>query len=167
RAARQAKLDVISYVKLLSEDKDPQVLREAAISLRNEKSPEAAELWAKLAMQYDGQDRWYLEALGIGAENQWDHFFAAWLEKAGDNPLNDASKRDIIWRARTAASVPLLAELANNPSTALENRLRYFRAFDFNPDTAGKSKALVGMLNGTSEDQEEIDKLVLAHLDPS
>lgn len=167
RAARQAKLDIIPYVKQLTEDKDPQVLREAAISLRNEKSPEAAALWAQLAMQYDGEDRWYLEALGIGAENQWDRFFAAWLEKAGEKPLEDAGNRDIIWRARTGASVPLLAELANNPSTALENRLRYFRAFDFNPDAAGKSKALVEMLNGNSEDQKEIDKLVLTHLDPS
>ena len=25
-------------------------------------------LWAELAAQYDGHDRWYLEALGIGAD---------------------------------------------------------------------------------------------------
>lgn len=167
RAARQLELDLIPYIKLLVEDPEVQVRREAAISLRHNNSPEAADLWAKLAMQHDGSDRWYLEALGIGADQQWDAFYAAWLEKAGDNPLEDAGKRDIIWRARTGVSIPLLAQLAISPSTDLTNRLRYFRAFDFNPDGAGKSAALVEMLKGNSADQVEINKLVLSHLHPS
>ncbi|HET8854526.1 MAG TPA: PVC-type heme-binding CxxCH protein, partial [Salinimicrobium sp.] len=167
RAARQLEIDLIPYIKMLAEDPEVQVRREAAIALRHDKSPEAADLWAKLALQHNGDDRWYLEALGIGADQQWDAFYAAWLEKAGENPLEDAGKRDIIWRARTGASIPLLAQLAVSPSTDLNNRLRYFRAFDFNPDGAGKSAALIEMLKGSSPDQAEINKLVLAHLHPS
>lgn len=166
RAAREQKMDILPYVKQLANDKDPQVRREASIALRSSKSPEAAQLWATLANQYDGKDRWYLEALGIGADKQWDSFYKAWLKQAGSNPLEKPANRDIIWRARTGEAVPLLAQLASDPSTALDNRLRYFRAFDFNPDGAAKSAALIKMLEGNSPDQAQISKLVLTHLDP-
>jgi putative heme-binding domain-containing protein len=45
--------------------------------------------------------------------------------------------------------------------------LRYFRAFDFNPDAAAKSVALLQMLEGSYSEQTEITKLVLNHLAPS
>jgi putative membrane-bound dehydrogenase-like protein len=166
RAAREMKMDVIPYIKQLANDSDPQVRREAIIALRTIKSPEAAQLWATLANQYDGKDRWYLEALGIGADKQWDSFYPTWLKQAGSNPLDKPANRDIIWRARTGQAIPLLAQLASDPSTALDNRLRYFRAFDFNPDGAAKSAALIKMLEGNNPDQAQISQLVLSHLDP-
>jgi putative heme-binding domain-containing protein len=166
RAARELKMDIIPYIKQLSTDADAQVRREAIIALRTNTSAEAAELWATLASQYDGKDRWYLEALGIGADKQWDRFYSAWLKKTGNTPLDKPANRDIVWRARTGEAVPLLAQLASDPSTALDNRLRYFRAFDFNPDGAAKSAALIKMLEGKSQDQAQISTLVLNHLDP-
>ncbi|MDO1448577.1 c-type cytochrome [Rhodocytophaga aerolata] len=166
RAAREMKMDIVPYIKQLANDTDAQVRREAVIALRTTKSPEAAQLWATLASQYDGKDRWYLEALGIGADKQWDSFYPAWLKQAGNNPLDKPANRDIIWRARTGQAIPLLAQLASDPSTALDNRLRYFRAFDFNPDGAAKSAALIKMLEGNSPDQAQISQLVLSHLDP-
>ena len=81
RIARELKLDVISYVKMTIKDSSPQVRRECAIALRHNSSPEAPALWAELAAQHDGKDRWYLEALGIGADKQEDKFFDAWLTK--------------------------------------------------------------------------------------
>jgi len=42
-------------------------------------APKAPALWAELAKQYDGKDRWYLEALGIGVDGQWDRYLNAWL----------------------------------------------------------------------------------------
>ena len=45
-----------------------EVRREAAISLRFTKGSDAAKTWTRLALKYDGKDRWYLEALGIGAD---------------------------------------------------------------------------------------------------
>ncbi|WP_439481738.1 PVC-type heme-binding CxxCH protein [Cyclobacterium plantarum] len=173
RAARQEKLDLAPYLKQLVRDTDPQVRREAAIALRNLRIPEAPELWATLAAQHDGGDRWYLEALGIGAEGQWDSFYNAWLEKTGDEPMSSKKQQDIIWRSRTGRAVNHLAALASDQGQPLEDRLRYFRAFDFNPDREGKSAALVKMLEEQSlrqENQEEsnrINKLVLSHLDPA
>ncbi len=166
RAARQLDLNVTPYLQQLAVDPDAQVRREVAIALRHNNSPEAPVIWTQLAKGYDGQDRWYLEALGIGADKQWDRFFAAWLKDAGSNPLSNAAGRDIVWRARTGAAVPLLASLASDSKEPLPGRLRYFRAFDFNPDKAAKSAALVKMMEGTGNEQTQINKLALAHLDP-
>ncbi|MDO9551213.1 PVC-type heme-binding CxxCH protein [Rhodonellum sp.] len=167
RVARQMKMNLIPYLQQLVEDKDPQVRREAAIALRYNKAPEAAALWTKLALQHDGEDRWYLEALGIGADGQWDSYFANWAEEVKDQALANKSNRDIIWRARTGKSIPMLASLASDSSEEIDQRLRYFRAFDFNPDGESKSKALVNMLESDKRQPSPINKLVLAHLDPA
>jgi len=130
RIARQEKLDVLPLVKKLVKDPSPQVRRECAIALRGNTSSEAAQLWAELALQHDGADRWYLEALGIGMHGQEDAFFDAWLQRIGDN-WNTPAGRDIIWRSRAKAAAPLLARIILDKATDAKAALRYFRAFDF------------------------------------
>lgn len=159
RAAYELKLDMAPLVKTLVKDADPQVRREAVIMLRYDKSPEAAQLWAQLANQHDGKDRWYLEALGIGADLQWDRFLAAWLQTNPD--LSSSASRDIVWRARTKEALPLLAKLATAPGTTEQERLRYFRAFDFHQDPS-KQDVLVGMLNTGNQ---QVTTLALQHID--
>jgi len=95
----------------LKNDPDPQVRRECIIALHHNKSADAAALWADLALQHNGKDRWYLEALGIGADAQWDDYFKAYLQKVKD-PLATAGGKDIVWRARTQTAAPYLATLA-------------------------------------------------------
>lgn len=163
RAARQLNADVIHWIKKLANDQNPQVRRECILALRHNKSPEAAGLWASLASQYDGKDRWYLEALGIGADRQWDSFFDAYLLK-NKNPLLNPAGRDIIWRARTEKALPYLAELASDKQTNLNSRLRYFRAFDFHTEAA-KSKILLKMIEDNSKGDVEFNRLALHHLD--
>ncbi|HEX9958937.1 MAG TPA: HEAT repeat domain-containing protein, partial [Fibrella sp.] len=164
RTAREQKMDVVGYVKQLVNDPSPQVRRECAIALRRNNSPQAPALWAQLAAQHDGKDRWYLEALGIGADNQWDAYYAAYLKQVNNDPLANAGGRDVVWRSRTAASVPLLARLAGDKDVPLENRLRYFRAFDFNPGATEKSSALLQLLQ--TQNSPDVTKLALRHLDP-
>lgn len=163
RAAGQLNKDLLATIKQLVNDPDPQVRRECAIALHHNKSSEAAELWATLAMQHDGKDRWYLEALGIGADNQWDKFFDAYLVKAKDI-MQTAAFNDIVWRARTDKAVPYIAALASDNKMALNDRLRYFRAFDFNTGPA-KSALLLKMIQENSSNDVALNKLVLRHLD--
>lgn len=163
RAARELNANVIDVVSQLVNDKDAQVRRECAIALHHNKSPEAADLWATLANEYDGKDRWYLEALGIGAEGQWDKYFKAYAAKV-PNPVQSEASRDIVWRARTDEAVPYLAQLASDQSTPVNNRLRYFRAFDFNKGPL-KSKLLVKMIEDNKNNDVALNKLVLHALD--
>jgi len=163
RAAAELNKELTGAIKQLVNDPDAQVRRECAIALHHNKSAEAADLWAALAAQHDGKDRWYLEALGIGADKQWDNFFAAYLTKVKD-PLQSAASRDIVWRARTDKAVPYIAALAANSKTPLNNRLRYFRAFDFN-NGPSKSALLLQMIKDNSSNDIALNKLVLRHLD--
>ncbi len=163
RAAVELNADLINVIRVLVNDRDPQVRREAALALHHVKSPEAAKLWATLASQHDGNDRWYLEALGIGADKQWDTFFTAYLNIVKD-PLQTPASRDIVWRARTDKAIPYLATLASDAKQSLNSRLRYFRAFDFNAGPA-KSKWLLQMIQDKSSDDIAMNKLLLHALD--
>ncbi len=165
RLARQVKASALPAMMMnLSLDPDPQVRREVAIAIRDSNVPDKAKIWVNLARQHNGKDRWYLEALGIGAEGHWDEFFKAWLDVT-PYPLSTPGNVDVVWRARTALSVPLLASLAGDQSVDLQSRLRYFRAFDFNPGGKEKSEALMKILDNAKADTE-MNRLVLRHLDP-
>ncbi len=146
RIARERKLDVIPLVKSLVNDSSPQVRRECAIALRHHKSSNAPALWAELAAQHDGADRWYLEALGIGADRQSDLYFAAWLTKVG-NKWNTPGGRDIIWRSRSKQAPAYLAKILLDKGTADEEKPRYMRAFDFHtgPEKDAALKSLLGL----------------------
>jgi hypothetical protein len=142
--ARSENIDAVPIVKQLINDSSKQVLRECALSLHRNTTPEAAELWATLAQKHDGKDRWYLEALGIGAATQDNKFFDAWLQKV-DDKWNTPAGRDIVWRVRSTKAPAMLVKLIQDSSTPKEERDRYIRALDFikGPE---KDAALVQLL---------------------
>src|SRR5262249_38276973 len=84
RLARQLKLNLPAVVAKVVRDPSPQVRRDASIALRFLGTPDASQLWAELAQQHDGKDRWYLEALGIGSDVHSDARIAAWERSVGD-----------------------------------------------------------------------------------
>ncbi|MDB6125940.1 MAG: hypothetical protein JWQ71_4933 [Pedosphaera sp.] len=130
RIACEAKLNTAPFVQTVLHDPSAQVRREAAIALRHCKAAEAPKLWAGLAQQYDGKDRWYLEALGIGMDQQEDKFFEAWLAAVGDK-WNTPAGRDIVWRSRSCKAPDLLVKIISDKNTPEKERDRYFRALDF------------------------------------
>ena len=143
RLARQLGEGVLELVSELAGDKNPQVRRECAIALREEDDDKVASLWAKLALQHDGKDRWYLEALGIAAERNWNACLDAW--KAAGGKWNTPGGRDIIWRSRSKDTPALLAKIIKDPATTDSDKPRYMRAFDFHSG-AEKDAALQSIL---------------------
>ena len=139
--------DPIPVVKRFVKDPAPEVRRECALSLHMVQSSEKPELWATLAQQHDGKDRWYLEALGIGAVGMENECFEAWLKKAGDK-WNTPAGRDIIWRSRSAKAPAYLVKLIKDKNTPSQERDRYMRALDFirGPE---KDAALIELLSST------------------
>ena len=144
RAARQGKLDLLPLVRQLIDDPSPQVRRECAIALRHNRSAEAARLWAELAVRHDGHDRWYLEALGIAADAQWDAMLDAWLKKVG-REWNTPAGRDVLWRSRAAVTPGYLAKILSLPDLSQADAARYLRAFDFQAESDEKRAALVDL----------------------
>ncbi len=130
------------------DDPSPAVRRELLIALSDHQIQKVSDanrqkFWPTLAMQYDGQDRWYLEAIGIAAENHWDLCLAA-LEEM---PLRDNSPAmdAITWRSRGQQSFNKILQLIRNPATTMEKLPRLFRSLDFqNPRE--HQKELLSML---------------------
>ncbi len=147
RTARQLKRDVLNTVSKLRNDPSPQVRREVAIAIRGNNSVEAANIWTDLALQYDGKDRWYVEALGISAEGNWDLYFDTWRKKVG-NDWKKRDNQDIVWRSRSKSALPMLAELITSADD--EEMMRYFRAFDFHND-ASKQKVLTALITRSKD----------------
>jgi putative heme-binding domain-containing protein len=152
--------DVLATAKALAKDPSPQVRREVALALYGHASDEAAAIWTTLAQQYDGKDRWYLEALGIGASLNWDKYFATWRKTVGKD-WDTTSGRDIVWRSRASAAMPLLAELVQKGNET--EMLRYYRAFDFHKD-ASKQQVLASLVQKTKGRRV---LLALKHMDPT
>lgn len=144
RTARELNRDVMGIVAQQISDSSAQVRRECALALRHNHAPEAPQLWAQLARQHNGQDRWYLEALGIAADGQEEAFFSAWMKLVGDQ-WNTAGGRDILWRIRSKQAPALLVKIIRDPATAAADRSRYIRSLDFiqGPE---KDAALVELL---------------------
>ena len=160
RLARQIQLDLVPILEHLVQDSSAQVRREVAIALRHLDAPEAPGLWTTLASQYDGEDRWYLEALGIAADEQWDSFFSTWMKQNAEN-WDTPAARNLIWRSRSSDAIPMLASMIKDPATTITDRLRYFRAFDFHTDQQAKEAELAGLLETGNQD---IAVLALLHL---
>jgi len=148
RLARQLpSVDVLGVVASLAKDQDPAVRRECAVAIRHTKTDAAAALWADLATQYDGKDRWYLEALGLASDLHPDACFAAYEKRfKKDEVATGAAHRDIIWRTRAKACLPLLVKIITDKETKEDDKPRYLRAFDFHPKSPEKDKALAELL---------------------
>jgi putative membrane-bound dehydrogenase-like protein len=144
RAASEIKLDIIPLVRDLAKDPSPQVRRECALRLRHSASAEAPGLWTELALGHDGKDRWYLEALGIGADKNEDAFFSAWQAKVGD-AWDTPAGRDIVWRSRSNKALPYLVKIIKDAKTPESEQQHYMRAFDFHSGPA-KDEALKSLL---------------------
>lgn len=137
RLADLTKSDPLAIIQQIAKDKSPRVRAEAAVALRHHNTPAAAKAWATLSGQHDGKDRWYLEALGIGAAGKWD---ACWEALQADE-LAPAVLNDLIWRSRGTSTPGRLADLIER-APAGTNLDRYLRAFDFQPESSNKKQAL-------------------------
>ena len=153
---------LVGLIGNLSADLSPEVRRECLVALRNLKAPQKAELWAKLALQHDGKDRWYLEAIGLAADGDWDACVTAIKKlgpayaKPGDAFANPIA-RDIIWRARAVAeganTAKTLAMLLASDHVSAADAPRYIRSFDFQPQSQQKDDALIQLAFGNFGDE--------------
>ncbi|WP_437186974.1 PVC-type heme-binding CxxCH protein [Planctomicrobium sp. SH668] len=136
---------------LTFDDASPAVRREMLIALREVSASWVGDdgsqahyghAWTRLAQQYDGKDRWYLEALGIAANGRWDVCLASWLKVVGDQWLATSAGRDIVWRSRAEQTAELLAKIIESPQTPDSEILRHIRALDFQPRETREAAAL-------------------------
>ena len=78
----------------LADDPDAGVRRELILALRNLPTAQVGEALKTLAASWDGQDRWYLEALGLALRDREPAFLAELFDGTlyGDLDLEKAGK---------------------------------------------------------------------------
>jgi putative membrane-bound dehydrogenase-like protein len=115
RALKDAKPDFMKYALQLSKDPSAAVRREVAISLRNEPFTTSSETIVSLASNYDGNDRFYLEAIGLGAEGKEEEIYPLLHKSLGGEPLKwSPAFANLVWRFHPKLSVAALKARAES-----------------------------------------------------
>ncbi len=144
RALRAAGLDVLEFAPALAADSDPAVRAELAIALKDASTERALSHLVTLANHYEGQDRHYLEAWGIGCAGREAEVWQALNAKQHQtDPLawSPAFAR-LTWRLTPAAAVETLAARANAASLPEADRRLAIDTLAFIRE-AGASPALM------------------------
>jgi putative membrane-bound dehydrogenase-like protein len=98
RADRLIKQDMVKVANKMMGDSSPGVLRELCLAMNYEPDDGAIPVLVKLADKFDGTDRWYLEALGIGATGREQELLDAWKSDHQNNEAKVA--QGIEWRLK-------------------------------------------------------------------
>jgi putative heme-binding domain-containing protein len=129
RALRRIEHRVLAHAALLVRDPSPAVRREAAVALRDVAWPQAKDLLLELARAYDGTDRTYLEAWGIGCTGKE----AAMYDALVAQPPAPEVLAHLVWRLTPAKAVPYFAARAANASLPADDRRAAVTALGFIP----------------------------------
>jgi putative membrane-bound dehydrogenase-like protein len=168
RALRRAGQDALTLAARMAGDPSPAIRREAATSLRDVKSEQGVPLLAKIALQFDGKDRSYLEAIGLGSDGRESAVFAALAPSFDRDPLkwSDAATW-IAWRLHPAEIVADLKARALSEKLNEEQRKQMLTALAFipareaatamldiaaDPKSSSKATALWWLLNRKGND---------------
>lgn len=115
RALKAVSADILPYARQLVNDTAAAVRREVAIALRDVPFAQSKPLILTLIAGYDGQDRWYLEALGMAADGKAAQIYPLLLAKYGYNPLLwDNRMANLVWRLHPPAAVAALEKRAGS-----------------------------------------------------
>jgi putative membrane-bound dehydrogenase-like protein len=127
--------DVPGAAARLASDPSVQVRREAALHLRDVPAEGSLPLLVPLAKSWDGLDRWYLEALGIGFTGK---------ESAAYPLLRDAVSGEkftrLMWRLRPPEALPHLIAAAKSAGQAAVEAVGAYAS----PEAAGAVASLAG-----------------------
>ncbi|WP_083940573.1 PVC-type heme-binding CxxCH protein [Rudanella lutea] len=132
RALRSQGGDVPALCRQLAADPSAAVRREVAVALRDVPYTQCNDILATLIRQYDGQDRYYLTALGIAADGKQEAVFEALRPALPTDPVAwDEKTANLVWELHPAGSVGLLARRAGAASLSPVARRQAITALGF------------------------------------
>ncbi len=121
----------------LSLDRSAAVRREVAVAVRDMPYRDCRYIIQNLVKGYDGQDRYYLNALGVAADGKQDYVFADLRPTLPENPANwDYRTANLVWELHPTAAVPMLAKRADAPTLSADTRKQAITTLGFINDTS-------------------------------
>lgn len=162
RALRFVEHNLLAHAKALSTDPSVAVRREVALALRNLSFAETKVIILTLAKQYDGKDRWMLEALGTASTNKEAQIYALLHSRLGDkDPLKwSPAFANIAWRLHPKSAVKDFKTRAQSIKISLEERKNAMTAIGFTPSKAA-ALAMVDIAENGLDDTRVIAKFWL------
>jgi putative membrane-bound dehydrogenase-like protein len=142
RALRNAGDDVVALAGKLCRDEAPFVRAAVATALRDAKGQDAVKAMVEIGRRFDGKDRAYLDAFGIGCTGKQEQVYRALAEQAGEPTGWDARMAWIAWRLGARSSVPALVARARHAALPLPERTRAVTALAFVRDLAAADAML-------------------------
>lgn len=132
RALRFVGHDVLAMAARMGGDESAAVRREVALTMREVSAEQSVAILAKIAQQFDGKDRSYLDALGLGSEGKESEVYTAVSKVIGGPPQtwSDAFAW-IAWRLHPAAAAAdfktraLLASLSEDQRKLMVTALAF------------------------------------------
>ena len=135
RALRHTRPDILPYAEKLAADRSALVRREVVIALTGLPAQKTKEILLRLAHEYDGKDRWYLEALGTAFQGYESEIYPEFLRKfqaVGIAPDKwDQKLASLVWRLHPPEAVKDLMIRASAPSLSESDRAEALTALAF------------------------------------
>jgi putative membrane-bound dehydrogenase-like protein len=134
RALRLVDPNAVAMAATMASDPSAAIRREAAIMLRDVPVEQSLPILVQVAEGFDGRDRAYLEAFGLGCEGKEAAVYAALNQKLG-GPAATWSEAFawIAWRLHPAAAVADFKARALSPSLSTDQRKLMLTALAFVP----------------------------------
>jgi putative heme-binding domain-containing protein len=108
----------------VTKDRSAAVRREALLALRNEKPAKAGPLVLGLAKAYEGNDRFYLEALGIAVGKDSGRRERMLRDFSQHFPEWNTKVADLVWELRPAPMMTRLRALLQDKTLPTAQRIR-------------------------------------------
>ena len=134
RALRFANHEILAMAARMAADPSPAVRREVALTLRDVPAEKSVPILVQLARQFDGKDRAYLEALGLGSSGREREVYAA-LAKSLGGPAAQWSDAFawLAWRLHPAEAAADFKARALSTQLTAEQRKLMLTALAFVP----------------------------------
>ena len=125
RSLRRSEQKLFPYAEKMAKDSSVGVRRDVALSMRAFSAEQANPVLLEVAKRYDGQDKNYVESIGLGAGGKES---ALWIYLRDNLGLQNSSKWDeafarITWRLGTKEALTDLTSRVQNQKLAMEERL--------------------------------------------
>ena len=134
RALHRAGQDPLGLASKMAEDASAAVRREVALHLRDVPAEKSVPLLVKIAAKFDGKDRAYLEAIGLGSEGKESQVYGEVSKSFAKDPLAwSEAAAWIAWRLHPVEAIPALKARATAEKLTPEARKLMVTALAFSP----------------------------------
>lgn len=133
---RQAKEEaIIAFAEKLARDPSPMVRREVIIALTGLSFKRSKDVLLQLIDGYDGEDRWYLEALGAALSGRESEIYPEIMKMFNATNVTadqwDEKLTSVVWRLHPPEAVNALKIRASSTSVSDEERSQALTALAF------------------------------------